>query len=58
MLFERECSSIEDWRDVGRAHAETFAGIKPAISCVGGVTLMAPELLVEIEATAVLPAGR
>jgi enamine deaminase RidA (YjgF/YER057c/UK114 family) len=49
---------VEDWREVGRAHAEVFGAIKPASSCVGGVTLLAPELLVEIEAAALLPSGR
>lgn len=46
--------NIDDWQEVGRAHAETFGAVKPASSCIGGITLMAPELLVEIEAIAVL----
>jgi enamine deaminase RidA (YjgF/YER057c/UK114 family) len=46
---------IEDWQEVGRAHAEVFGATKPASSCVGGAVLMSPDLLVEIEATAILP---
>lgn len=46
---------VADWREVGRAHAEFFGARKPASSCLAGVTLLAPELLVEIEATAVVP---
>jgi len=45
---------IDDWPEVGRAHAEFFGELKPASSCLGGITLMSPELLVEIEATAVV----
>jgi enamine deaminase RidA (YjgF/YER057c/UK114 family) len=40
--------------DVGRAHAETFADIRPATTGVV-VELLDPRWLVEIEAEAVLP---
>lgn len=44
---------VADWKEVGRAHAETFGTASPpASSCIGGVELLRPELLVEIEATA------
>ena len=40
--------------DVGRAHGEVFAHIKPATAMYGVTGLLAPEMLVEIEASAVL----
>jgi|SRR5579862_426327 len=46
--------NIDDWREVGRAHKEVFGDTPPASSCVGGCDLLLPELLVEIEASAVL----
>ena len=46
--------NIDDWREVGRAHRELFGGAPPASSCVGGCDLLLPELLVEIEASAVI----
>lgn len=49
---------IEDWREVGRAHLEAFGEIQPASTCVAGIDLMTPELLVELEAVAVVGAGR
>jgi enamine deaminase RidA (YjgF/YER057c/UK114 family) len=38
--------------DVGRAHGEAFAEIKPASAMYGVTALLRPEMLVEIEATA------
>ena len=46
--------NIDDWREAGRAHREIFSDTLPASSCVGGCDLLLPELLVEIEASAVL----
>jgi enamine deaminase RidA (YjgF/YER057c/UK114 family) len=40
--------------DVGRAHGEVFADIKPATAIYGVTGLLRPEMLVEIEATAVI----
>jgi enamine deaminase RidA (YjgF/YER057c/UK114 family) len=40
--------------DVGRAHGEVFAAIKPATAMYGVTGLLRPEMLVEIEATALL----
>lgn len=44
--------NIEDWQEAGRAHLEVFGELLPTSSCVGGATLLHPDLLVEIEATA------
>lgn len=50
-------TDIADWQDVGRAHGEVFAGVEPACSFVEISGLMLPELVVEVEATAVVVDG-
>jgi enamine deaminase RidA (YjgF/YER057c/UK114 family) len=46
--------NIADWPEVGRAHAEAFAEIRPASTMLEVRRLIDPEMLVEIEADAVL----
>ena len=47
-------TDIAQWEAVGRAHGEVFGTIRPACTMVEVSKLIAPELLVEIEADAVV----
>jgi len=45
---------IRGWQEIGRAHHEYFMNTKPACTMVEVKSLISRELLVEIEATAIV----
>jgi enamine deaminase RidA (YjgF/YER057c/UK114 family) len=49
--------NIDQWQDVGRAHGEVFGTIRPATTMVEVKRLIDPDMLVEIEADAILTQG-
>ena len=47
-------TDIGNWEAVGRAHGEAFGDIRPACTMVEVAKLISPEILVEIEADAIV----
>jgi len=47
-------TAISRWKEYGKAHGEFFKDIKPCTSMIEVKGLIAPEYLIEIEATAIV----
>ncbi len=50
-------TDISRWQEIGRAHGEFFRDVRPASTMVEVRSLIAPELLVEIEVDAIVLDG-
>jgi enamine deaminase RidA (YjgF/YER057c/UK114 family) len=47
-------TNIDDWQKVGRAHGEVFRDIRPVSTMLSVSRLVSPEMLLEIEADAIV----
>jgi len=47
--------NISEWEKIGRAHGEVFGKIRPACTMVEVSGFVSPDMLLEIEADAVVP---
>ena len=51
-------TDITRWEEIGRAHGEFFKHIQPASSMIEVKSLISPEMLVEVEAEAIIDQER